>query len=116
VGRGSEQSYCLLVGEAKTPEAVNRIAAMLETNDGFKIAERDLQIRGPGEFFGVRQHGLPEFKIADVVHDFALLSHAREMAFALVREDPYLRQERCAALKNFMRDAYGNSLALIQVG
>ncbi len=116
VGRGSDQSYCLLVGEARTPEARSRIAAMLASTDGFKIAEQDLQIRGPGEFFGTRQSGLPEFKIADVVNDFALLSQAREMAFALVQADPYLRQQQHAPLKKFMIEAYGNSLNLIQVG
>jgi ATP-dependent DNA helicase RecG len=65
---------------------------MTETNDGFRIAEIDLQLRGPGDFLGTKQSGLPEFKLADIVEDHALLAEAREAAFRLIRQDPNLSQ------------------------
>ena len=81
VGRGDEQSYCiLLAGDKRSPEARARLAIMEETNDGFKIAEKDLEIRGPGEVMGTRQSGLPEFRVGNVVRDFALLEIAKREA------------------------------------
>lgn len=85
VGRGAEQSYCILIAEhTQTEEARLRLNTMKETGDGFKIAEVDLKLRGPGEFFGTRQHGMPELKIADPINDMQLLQKAREAAFGLI--------------------------------
>lgn len=92
VGRSSYQSYCLLFGDFTTPEAEKRLRVMEATNDGFKIAEEDLRIRGPGEFLGTRQSGLPEFKIADLTRDFSILQVTRQAAFKLMRDDPQLKK------------------------
>jgi ATP-dependent DNA helicase RecG len=81
VGRGAEQSYCiLLAGDKRSPEARERLAIMEETNDGFKIAERDLEIRGPGEVMGTRQSGVPTFRVGNIVRDYALLEVAKRDA------------------------------------
>lgn len=73
VGRGDHQSYCILIADARTKEIYERMKIMTKSNDGFEIAEKDLQLRGPGDFLGVKQHGLPEFKIADLVRDMGVL-------------------------------------------
>jgi len=81
VGRGAEQSYCvLLASDKQTDVARERLGIMEETNDGFKIAEKDLEIRGPGELMGTRQAGLPEFRIANLVRDLDILQAARREA------------------------------------
>jgi ATP-dependent DNA helicase RecG len=90
VGRGPWKSYCILLAESLSEDAQRRIAAMTGTNDGFKIAEVDLGLRGPGDFFGTRQSGLPEFRVADLLRDGAMLEEARREAFALVQADPQL--------------------------
>jgi len=89
VGRGGGKATCVLVaGKALTEEAERRLEAMRETTDGFRIAEADLEIRGPGEFFGTRQHGLPDLRVASLVRDQTLLAQAREDAFrALLGDD-----------------------------
>ena len=117
IGRGKHMSYCILVSQPKTEDAKQRIDAMLKTQDGFKIAEFDLEIRGPGEFFGTRQHGLPELKIANIVRDRDALEVAKKEAFELVRKDRFLRSPdnrliRESLLKKFSRE----DLALASVG
>ncbi|KPJ69794.1 hypothetical protein AMJ44_02405 [candidate division WOR-1 bacterium DG_54_3] len=84
IGRGAEQSYCFLIADAKTAEARARIRAMLDSTDGFRIAEVDLGLRGPGEFFGTRQSGLPNFRVADIIRDEKILREARTAAFELI--------------------------------
>jgi len=91
VGRGSYVSFCILVADPRTDESKGRINAMLKTQDGFKIAEEDLEIRGPGEFFGTRQHGLPELKIGNIVRDRHILELAKLEAFELIKRDRFLR-------------------------
>ena len=85
VGRGSAKSYCILMTGGKvSPEAEQRLDAMVRTQDGFELAELDLQLRGPGEFFGTRQAGLPDFRIANLVRDRELLELAKREASAFV--------------------------------
>jgi len=80
VGRGSEKSYCILKCYARGRNILERMDIMTKTNDGFKIAEKDLELRGPGEFLGVRQHGIPEFKIANIFADGKILAKTSEVA------------------------------------
>jgi ATP-dependent DNA helicase RecG len=93
VGRGSERSYCILMaGRGLTPEASRRLDIFERESDGFVIAEEDLQMRGPGELFGTKQHGLPRLRIADIRRDAELLAAARSEAFGLVERDPRLER------------------------
>jgi len=110
IGRGSEQSFCFLIGALKSPEAKTRIKAMLDSTDGFKIAEVDLQLRGPGDFYGTKQSGLPDFRAADIVRDELILREAREAAFTLLKEDPELKKDEHAKIKKMMVDRYGKFL------
>ena len=114
IGRGAQKSFCLLFGEPKTDEAERRLQVMTETSDGFKIAEEDLKLRGPGEFFGTRQHGLPEFRFANIIDDWKLLQSAREDAFELVSLDPLLK--RHALLYKAVLEKYKGQLDLVEVG
>ena len=91
VGRGEQQSYCLLVSDAATGDAAERLQALEETQDGFVLAEKDLELRGPGDFLGTRQSGLPELRMAQL-SDLRTLELAREEAKKLFERDPELRQ------------------------
>lgn len=90
VGRGEHASYCILIADPKTEEGRARMEIMTQTRDGFRIAEEDLRLRGPGEFYGTRQSGMPDLHIADIVRDIDILAETRETAFALVDADPEL--------------------------
>ncbi|MDF2524454.1 MAG: ATP-dependent helicase RecG [Clostridiales bacterium] len=99
VGRGEHQSFCILYNEGKSNISKERMKVMQKTGDGFIISEKDLELRGPGEFFGTRQHGLPEFKIANIYKDMELLKVAQSAAMELLNDDPELRSEDCRLLK-----------------
>lgn len=99
VGRGSEKSYCILVSDTKTKIAKERMKTMTESEDGFVISEKDLKLRGPGEFFGIRQHGLPELKIADLYKDMPVLKEAQSAAAELLQKDRFLEAEEHLLLK-----------------
>lgn len=99
IGRGKHQSYCILVSDSDTDEAKSRLKVMRETTDGFKIAEADLRQRGPGDFFGNRQHGLPEMHVADLLNDMNVLEEARNAAQELLKDDPDLNLPEHRALK-----------------
>ena len=116
VGRGSELSYCILIGDAVGDIAKERLTIMTQTNNGFEIAERDLELRGPGEFFGTRQHGLPEFKLADITQEMQLLQEAKEDALAMLADDPKLRKAEHAKLRRALVEMFGETLPLAQVG
>ncbi len=92
VGRGRHKSYCVLFSDAEGESAKTRLSAMCKTNDGFKISEEDLKLRGPGDFFGARQHGLPEMHIADLSADMRVLKLAQTEALELLKQDPTLQQ------------------------
>lgn len=106
VGRGNKKSYCVLVSDAKGETARERLMTMKKYSDGFKIADTDLKLRGPGDFFGSRQHGLPELKIADMVEDMDTLQNAQECAKSILKNDFSLSNH--PALKNQMNKMFEN--------
>jgi ATP-dependent DNA helicase RecG len=118
VGRSDRQSWCILMAAYKrSAEAKERLRAMVETNDGFEISERDLQIRGAGDFFGTRQSGMPDLKIADITEDEDLLEEARAGAFSLIERDAGLEAEEHARLRDhFERYWAKRKLGFARVG
>lgn len=117
VGRGEKQSCCILLAQyKKSDDARRRLKIMEETNDGFKIAEEDLKIRGPGEFIGVRQSGIPDFRVANIIRDARILNEAREEAFELVRRDPLLQDPQNFFLKEVLKQRWKGRLELAGVG
>ena len=90
IGRGSQKSFCVLVSDSKSENSQNRLAVMKHNSDGFKIADEDLKARGPGDFFGERQHGLPQLKIADMLQDMETLRLAQQCAGEILAEDDNL--------------------------
>ena len=105
VGRGSEQSYCILLANPKTEIGQERMKIMTETNDGFVLSEKDLELRGPGDFFGKKQSGLPEFKVADMVHDYRALEVAREDAKQLIESEAFWKEDEYAALRQHLEES-----------
>ena len=116
IGRGSARSYCFLFGDPVTDEARRRLEIMTETNDGFLIAEEDLRLRGPGQFFGTRQHGVPELRWGDIVEDYELLRLTRKDAFELVDADPDLARPGYQALRREVLAKYAATFDLAEVG
>lgn len=116
VGRGEHKSYCLLIADPNSEEGRRRMEVMKSTQDGFAIAEEDLALRGMGELFGTRQHGLPDFLIANPIRDVALLEIARREAGALLEGDPVLNRPEHAALRASVQDKFRGRLANILTG
>ncbi len=116
ISRGSHPGYCCVFSHATTDEAQRRLAAFVESNDGFRLAELDFQMRGPGDLLGTRQHGLPPLRIADLVRDTEVLEEARADARALVAADPELARPEFSALRKMVLVRYGKSLELGDVG
>ena len=102
VGRGSDQSFCILLADPKTEVGKERMKIMTETNDGFVLSEKDLELRGPGDFFGKKQSGLPEFKVADMVHDYRTLEVAREDAAKLIASQSFWHAPEYAPLRTHL--------------
>lgn len=116
VGRSGVKSYCfLMTGNKVTEDASKRIEALTEITDGFKISEIDLQIRGPGEILGTRQHGMPELKVADIT-DTRLISLARRLAFDMVAEDPHLESDENRFIKTVLKLRMGRKLRYSKIG
>ena len=103
VGRGQYQSYCILKYEGKGETVRKRMKVMCETNDGFIISEKDLELRGSGDFFGTMQHGLPEFKIANLFEDMNILKSVQSVAIRIIEDDPKLEKEKNSLLKDLIR-------------
>lgn len=112
VGRGSEKSYCILITDNPTEECVKRLKIMSKISDGFKISEEDLKIRGPGDFFGSRQHGLPALKIADMAEDTEILKQAQEEARAIIKNDPTLSKPENKRLAELVDKLFSRNIDL----
>lgn len=102
VGRGEHQSFCVLLADPKSEEGKERMVSMTETNDGFILAEKDLELRGPGDFFGKKQSGLPEFKVADLVHDYRALNTAKVDAERLLDSKEFWDSSEMAGLREML--------------
>ena len=117
VGRGTEKSYCILMTTGKLSEdGEKRLRVMESTSDGFRIAEADLEIRGPGDFLGTRQAGMPDFRVASILRDGALLEKARRAAFDLLERDPELIHTAHAPLQDELLRRWGKRLELAAIG
>ena len=116
VGRGASESYCILISDPKTESSADRLKSIEGTLDGFEIAESDLEIRGPGELFGTRQHGLlPEIRFGNIIKDFGIMEAARRRAAELVAADPDLSDGRHALLKATLYSRFKDRIDLIKV-
>ncbi len=117
VGRGDERSYCILITPNElSGDAETRLSTIVHVSDGFRLAEMDLRLRGPGDVLGTRQHGLPELKLARLPDDQPMLVRARDAALRLLRDDPSLSQSRNATLRNVIRTKWVPRMALAEVG
>jgi ATP-dependent DNA helicase RecG len=117
IGRARYPSKCILLAQYRSSEeAKARLRAMEKTTDGFKIAEEDLALRGPGEFFGVRQSGLPDFRVAHILRDTPILIEARKEAFRLIQEDPRLTLPSHAGVKDVLIKRWKGRMELATIG
>lgn len=109
VGRGEYQSYCILINESNNPISRERMRILQNSTDGFEISEKDLELRGPGEFFGTKQHGLPELKVANLITDIDILKLAQKEAIGILELDPNLDQVEHEELKSEIKRKFSNS-------
>lgn len=112
VGRGDKQSYCILKYNATTQVAKQRMEIMQKTNDGFVIAEKDLELRGTGEFFGTKQHGIPEFKIANLFEDMEILKRVQSIAIKIQQEDPNLTSDKNKKIRNIIEEKFNKRIEI----
>jgi ATP-dependent DNA helicase RecG len=116
VGRGKDKSFCILVGNPKTDEAVRRLETMEKYSSGFKLAEEDLNLRGPGEFFGTAQHGILQLKAGNLIKDVELIEKAKQAAASLLAGDPELKSPELSHLRAEIIKQYANRLELLMIG
>ena len=110
VGRGSEQAYCLLMSDIKNEASLERLTIMTQTTNGFEISEADLKLRGPGDFFGEKQSGVPVFKMADLVQDFNILQVAMQDAYRLVTSDEFKQNNLYLPLRDYIESTVANEM------
>ena len=113
IGRGQYKSTCILITGAQNPDTLKRLKLFRDTSDGFQIAEADLKLRGPGDFFGQRQHGLPAMKIADLSCDMRLLDEAQTAARQLMARDPELTEPTHQALRDRIRQLFDTNADML---
>jgi ATP-dependent DNA helicase RecG len=109
VGRGEHQSFCVLVSDPGTDDARQRMDVMVRTSNGFEIAEEDLRIRGPGEFYGTRQSGVPSLRIANILRDVDILEKSRADAFELIKADPKMSSPEHRGLREIILKRFEGS-------
>ena len=112
VGRGEYQSYCILIYEGNSKTTKERMKIMKETDNGFIVAEKDLELRGSGEFFGTRQHGLPEFKIANLFEDVGTLKEVQKLTLKIEETDPRLEKEENEKLHKLVEEKFSNRISI----
>ena len=112
VGRGEYQSYCILKYEGNSETIRQRMKVMCDTNDGFIISEKDLELRGSGDFFGTEQHGLPEFKIANLFEDIAVLKKVQRLALKIMEDDPLLEKGKNAKLNDLVKEKFSSRIEI----
>lgn len=112
VGRGEYQSYCILKYKGNGEQIRERMKVMCDTNDGFIISEKDLELRGTGDFFGTKQHGIPEFKIANLFEDMPILKLVQGVSMKIIGEDPNLEKENNILLKELIKDKFTNRIEI----
>ena len=112
VGRGNEQAYCILFAHGSGDVTKKRMETMCTSNDGFYISEQDLRLRGPGDFFGTRQHGLPDLKIANLFRDMELLKSAQEAAAEILRKDRNLLCPEHAGLRERVASVFSEDIVM----
>lgn len=112
VGRGEYQSYCILKYQGRSDNIRERMKVMQETNDGFVISEKDLELRGAGEFFGTRQHGIPEFKVANLFEDMDLLKKVQVLAIKILDKDPNLENKENGLLKKTIDKKFSGKIEI----
>ena len=112
VGRGEYKSYCILKYQGNSEVIRQRMKVMQDTNDGFIISEKDLELRGTGEFFGTKQHGLPEFKIANLFEDMPILKMVQSLAIRIIQEDPSLKNLQNERCRKMVKEKFGNRLEI----
>ena len=112
VGRGEYKSYCVLKYEGKGKTVRERMKVMCETNDGFIISEKDLELRGSGDFFGTAQHGLPELKIANLFEDMKVLKEVQKLANEIIAKDPLMKEEQNQKLNNLIKDKFADRIEI----
>jgi len=112
VGRGEYKSYCILKYQGRSDKIRERMKVMQETNDGFVISEKDLELRGAGEFFGTKQHGIPEFKVANLFEDMSLLKTAQILAIKILDDDPNLEKTENLLLKNAIDKKFNGKIEI----
>ena len=113
VGRGEYESFCILKYESSNDIVKQRLELMVKSDDGFKIAEKDLELRGSGDVFGTKQHGLPEFKIANIYEDMECLKEVQVAVSEIFADDPYLIKEENVLLRNLVSNKFINKQDLV---
>ncbi|BAG14090.1 ATP-dependent DNA helicase RecG [Candidatus Endomicrobiellum trichonymphae] len=116
IGRGSKQSYAYLIGDLKNEAARKRLSVMTSTNNGFKIAEEDLKMRGHGELMGTLQHGFPKFKAGDLIKDADIIEFTKNLAAKITEQDPYLSKGENAVLKSLIYKHFSDKIKFINIG
>ena len=112
VGRGEYKSYCILKYQGNSEVIRQRMKVMQETNDGFVISEKDLELRGSGEFFGTKQHGIPEFKIANLFQDMPVLKMAQSTAIKILEKDPKLEKKENEPLRKIIKEKFQDRIEI----